>query len=66
MGFFLVEIDIHGSIFSSKFLHELVSVVSSDKSDPNSFFHWLNIQLFHYIITALEYCHVERRKCFNA
>lgn len=67
LSFCLVEIDVHGSLSNLEFLRELACIVSSSKNDPNSSFsHWLNLQLFLYIITAFEYCYVETRTCFNA
>ena len=62
----LLKIDIDGSLSSSEFLSKFVGMVSSSKNNPNCFFYWFVIQLFHYIFTSFEYCLVGRRMCFNA
>ena len=66
MVFLLLKIDADGSLSSSEFLSKLIGMVSYSKNNPNCFFHWFVIQLFHYIFTSFEYCLVGRRMCFNA
>ena len=65
VAFFLVEIDVDGIFPCSQFLCDLLGIIFSHKNDPNSFFHMLNMQLFHYIFKAFEYHHVEREMSFN-